>query len=646
MKPAVLLPLVSCLFLSAASARDIRKEIRSAEEFSGDANSLVTGTDLRPFWSTDGSHLAYRVNGENNTIRFMKVDLRTGVKETAFDHALVATALAKQVGHAIDENRIPLDQLEISADGSVRFRAFGKAWKLAPAATEVVPDDLPLQDSKLLAPEEMRRRGGRSGPPSAITIENATGGEIEMFWVSGRDRRSYGKIPPGLSVSRNTYSGHLWLLARPDGEPLAGLEAGDTPTFARITGRVPAPPRERRNLSPDGKWHSLIRDHNVFVEPADGGEAVAITTGGTQADRFTGPVTWSPDSKKLVAFRVKEVKTRQVNIVQSSPPDQLQPKLMTLNYAKPGDEIAQPMPHLFEVTDRREIPVDDALFKNPWEINEVAWAADSSGFSFVYNQRGHQVMRIIGVDASSGAAKTIHEETSKTFIDYSQKLWIRHLPETREILWASERDGYNHLYLIDAGSGEIKKQITSGNWNVREVVEVDEEKRQLLLKIMGVAGQDPYHMHFARVNFDGSGFTRLTSGDGNHGIRFSPDRKFLIATWSRVDQPTVTELRSAEDGRAITELERQDDTALVKTGWSRPERFVAKARDGKTDIHGIIVRPKNFDPAKKYPVLEDIYAGPHDFFVPKNYSAWSGMNTMAQLGFIVVKIDGMGTNWR
>jgi dipeptidyl aminopeptidase/acylaminoacyl peptidase len=181
---------------------------------------------------------------------------------------------------------------------------------------------------------------------------------------------------------------------------------------------------------------------------------------------------------------------------------------------------------------------------------------------------------------------------------------------------------------------------------VREVVEVDELKRQLLLKLVGAPGQDPYHVHFARVNFDGSGFIRLTQSDGNHGIEFSPNGQWFIDTWSRVDQPPVVELRRATDGSLVAELERADDSALLETGWSRPERFAAKGRDGKTDIHGIIIRPTRFDPSKNYPVVEDIYAGPQDHFVPKNYATWSGMNEMAELGFIVVKIDGMGTNWR
>ena len=647
MKFPTLFLLISGLFISGAFARDIGAEMQRADDFGKKSSSLLAGKDVRAFWSPDGSHLAYRVDAPRDEIRYFQVDLRSGSKEPAFDHELLAKALAKAAGREIDSKRLPLDQLEITADKAVRFRAFGKSWRFDPSSHQVSPAGLPAQESHLLSPEEVRGRAGRSGPPSAVTIENATDGEIEMFWVSGgRDRKSYGKIAPGATSTQQTYSGHVWLMAKANGEPLAAVETADTPTFARITGRVAAPPRERNDLSPDRKWRSFIRDHDVFIQPAEGGDAISISHGGSRDDGFTGPLQWSPDSKKLIAFRVKRVEPRKITIVQSSPPDQVQPKLKTIDYPKPGDPIEQPMPHLFEIASHREIAIDNALFNNPWEINNVSWAADSSEFSFVYNQRGHQVVRIIGIRADSGSARKIFEDTSKTFIDYSQKLYIHDLPDSHEILWASERDGYNHLYLLDANSGDIKKQITQGKWNVREVVEVDDKKRQLLLKVMGVTGQDPYQLHFVRVNFDGTGFTRLTTSDGNHGIKFSPDGKFLIDTWSRVDQPPVTELRHADDGKLVAELERADDNALQTTGWSRPERFVAKGRDGETDIYGVIVRPTNFDSAKKYPVVEDIYAGPHDFFVPKNYFAWSGMNAMAELGFIVVKIDGMGTNWR
>ncbi len=629
-------------------AADVRAEMKRADEFGKNARSLVTRNEVRAFWSADDAVLIYRVNTGRDEHRFFMVDPASGKKSEAFDHELLAKALAEATKQTPDKDQLPLEQLEPAADAqSLTFRAFGKSWRYSLAENRISPSDVPPRGANLLPPEDAMRGTRTNGEATPLIIENGTPDEIEIFWVDGAgNRKSYGKLPAGQSTTQQTYAGHVWLMTDASGTPLAGVETPPTPSFARITERVKPAPRPAENLSPDGKWRAIILNHNLIVEPVASGASITLSTNGSANDSFARPIHWSPDSKKLVAFRVKKTTPRKISIVESSPPDQVQPKLKTIDYAKPGDPIPQPMPHLFDIENRREIPIDQSLFENPWEISNLAWENDSSEFSFVYNQRGHQVMRIVGIRGDSGSARTIFEDTSKTFIDYSQKFFIQRLPATREILWASERSGYNHLYLIDAVSGEIRKPVTHGMWNVREVVEVNEEKREVLLRIVGVTGQDPYHSHFIRVNFDGSGFTRLTTGDGNHRIDFSPGRRFILDTWSRVDHPPVVELRRVEDGKLVAELERADDAALVKTGWSRPERFKAKGRDGMTDIHGIIVRPTNFDPSKKYPVVEDIYAGPHDHFVPKSYFPWSSKNAMAELGFIVVSIDGMGTNWR
>ncbi len=644
---ALALSLIPACLTAFGSANDVRPLMARADELGKNAPSLISRNDLRSHWSSDGSHLAYRVNTGPDETRYFKVDLETKEKSPAFDHDALAKALSQTTGRDVDPAKLPFEAPDITKDGLVRFHAFGESRRFDPADSRISGDDRPPPQSSLLAPGEVRRGTRRNGPPSSLTIENATGSEIEIFWVNGAgERRSYGKIPDGKSSTRQTYAGHIWLMTDSDGEALAAVEAADTPSSARITEKIPAPPKPRPGLSPDKKWRAFIRDHNVFIEPAEGGGAIAISSGGTSEIEFTGPLEWSPDSLKLVARRVKPVEQRRIHIVQSSPPDQLQPSLIELPYTKPGDPIRQPLPCLFSITDRKQIPIDEDLFSNPWDISRLRWSEDSSEFSFLHNQRGHQLMRIIGIHADTGSARIIHEETSPTFIDYSQKTWLHHISGTSEILWASERDGHNHLYLIDAATGSIKHPVTSGDWNVREVVEVDEENRRLLIKYMGVEGQDPYHLHFAWVDLDGSRFVPLTSSDGNHSIRFSPDGKWILATWSKVDHPPVTELRHAGNGELVMELERADDHALRQSGWTRPERFTAKGRDGSTDIHGIIVRPTNFDPAKSYPVVEDIYAGPHDHFVPKNFSSWSNMQAMAELGFIVVKIDGMGTNWR
>ncbi len=412
----------------------------------------------------------------------------------------------------------------------------------------------------------------------------------------------------------------------------------------------PPPRRPRRGRgpdSPDGKWSAFVKDDNLYLREKDGGKEFPLTQEGKPDDGYTGEVFWSPDGKKLIGLRTKKGDERKVYLIQSSPPDQVQPKLQSYEYLKPGDRVPVVKPHLFDVAEKKEIPVGDDLFANPWSNDEWRWAPDSGRFTFLFNQRGHQVLRIVGIDAQTGKAAPVIDEESKTFIDYSGKKYDRYLDATDEILWMSERDGWNHLYLYDAKTGRVKNQVTKGEWVVRGVDRVDEKKRQVWFHAGGVyPNQDPYYIHYGRVNFDGTGLTWLTDGDGTHAVEYSPDGRFLIDTYSRVDMPPVTELRRVEDGKLVCGLERADVAALLATGWKPPERFAAKGRDGKTDIYGVIYRPMSFDPAKKYPVIEDIYAGPQDSYVPKRFSSYYNQQGLAELGFVVVQIDGMGTSNR
>ena len=184
---------------------------------------------------------------------------------------------------------------------------------------------------------------------------------------------------------------------------------------------------------------------------------------GAETDAYEPRVFWSPDSKKLVALRTARGDHHVVNLVQSSPSDQLQPKLVSYDYLKPGDRIPVSRPHLFDVATRKEIPIDGDLFPNPWSIEEIRWSPDSRRFTFLYNQRGHQVLRLVAVDAETGHATALVDERSKTFIDYAHKLFLHFLDKTNELIWMSERDGWNHLYLIDAQTGVVKNQITRGD---------------------------------------------------------------------------------------------------------------------------------------------------------------------------------------
>ncbi|MCB9923684.1 MAG: DPP IV N-terminal domain-containing protein [Planctomycetaceae bacterium] len=405
--------------------------------------------------------------------------------------------------------------------------------------------------------------------------------------------------------------------------------------------------KSRGQHSPDGKWLAFVRDHNVFIRDRNMGTEFPLSSDGTAEHAYESKFHWSPDSTRIVVMRTKRGSNRHIHLIEAAPDDQLQPKLHALRYLKPGDEIALTKPHLFNVIERRPIPVRDELFANPWDVRDVRWDTDSSRFTFLYNQRGHQLLRVVAVDATTGETGALIDEQSDTFVDYAYKIFHQFLGDTNEIIWMSERDGWNHLYLFDARTGHVKNQITKGRWVVRNVEHVDAARRKIWFIAGGVyPEQDPYYEHYCRVNFDGTGFKVLTRGNGTHAVRLSPDRKCFVDTYSRVDMPPVTELRKTGSGKLICELERADYEALIATGWQAPERFVAKGRDGETNIYGVIWRPTNFDPAKSYPVIENIYAGPHDAFVPKRFASHYKSQELAELGFVVVKMDGMGTNWR
>jgi dipeptidyl aminopeptidase/acylaminoacyl peptidase len=408
-------------------------------------------------------------------------------------------------------------------------------------------------------------------------------------------------------------------------------------------------------ISPDGTTEAFIQNFNVFVRPAGKANgATALSWDGSEGNAYTfNSIQWAPDSKKIAAFRRVPGYNRQVTYVASSPTDQVQPKTSSRFYRKPGDTVDIDTPVVFDVAAKTQLVVNNALFPNPYANQRIEWRKDSRAFTFEYNQRGHQVFRVIEVDAATGKARALIDETSKTFIDYSRtnatlsgsgRTWRFDVNDGKEILWLSERDGWSHIYLYDGVTGQLKSQVTKGNWAVHHVEKVDEAKRQIYFIANGMdAGKDPYFLNWFRINFDGTGLTRFTTADAMHTVTWSPDQQYYVDTYSRVDMPPVSELHRTSDQKLVLELEKADITDLKATGWQMPEVFTSKGRDGTTDIWGVIIRPTNFDPAKKYPVIENIYAGPQGSFVPKTFSTQNGMLTLAELGFIVVQVDGMGT---
>ncbi|MBB2173609.1 prolyl oligopeptidase family serine peptidase [Gluconacetobacter asukensis] len=418
--------------------------------------------------------------------------------------------------------------------------------------------------------------------------------------------------------------------------------------------RVPA--RNTPVPSPDGTWEAFVRADNVVVRAKAGGAETRLSLDGTASD-FYDPesIVWSPDSRHLAVLRVRPGFARYVTRVEAAPRDGGQPRIHTQLYPKPGDIIDSEQPVLFDVASGRgrDIRTDDFADAYPLRNGDVGWSRDGKFLMFPFVQRGYQRAGFISVEVETGRAHLAADERARTFVDAGRLYEHVVGNEGRELIWVSERDGWRHLYLFDMTTGHIERQITKGPWVVREVLRVDDRKREIWFGASGMTpGEDPYFVHYYRIGFDGSHLTALTPETANHHAAISPDGALLADTYSRVDLASRSMLRSAEDGHVVGSVETGDDTGLRATGFRPPEVFHAKGRDGTTDIWGLVVRPRDYDPARKYPVVENIYAGPHDSFVPKDFWPFGyhsggdkviGMQALADLGFIVVQIDGMGT---
>ncbi|MDX6913888.1 DPP IV N-terminal domain-containing protein [Pectobacterium carotovorum] len=413
--------------------------------------------------------------------------------------------------------------------------------------------------------------------------------------------------------------------------------------------------QSQSRLSPDGQWEALVENHNLVLVGKQTGERLVITQDGTAKNEYEiERLSWSPDSTRLVLFRVQRAEKRYVHYIESSPADQRQPKHRQIFYPKPGDALDIPQPVLVEVASRRITAIDPALFPNPYSLSYPVWRKDGRTFTFDYNQRGHQAYRVIEVESATATPRVLINETSDTFIDYmpltgvatgSGKYYRHDLADSNEIIWASERSGWQHLYLYDAVTGTVKNAITQGEWVVRAVNWVDEKNRVIYFSASGInQGEDPYYLHGYKIGFDGSGLTALTPESANHTLSFSPNGDYYVDTYSRYDVPPVTTLYRTADNQALMRVNTTDISQLRAAGWRPPIPFMTPGRDGKTEIWGLLYPPRNLKAGEKYPVVEGIYAGPHGSFVPKDFSFWP--EPLTELGFAVAKIDGMGTNNR
>ena len=398
-------------------------------------------------------------------------------------------------------------------------------------------------------------------------------------------------------------------------------------------------------MSPDGKSQVYLKDNNLWVKL--NGEERALTTNGDSTYYYSAWGSFSADGRYYATVRIKPAPKHYVYYVESSPKDRLEPVLHKQEYAKPGDSLNYRVPVIVEMATGRVIEPSTDLFKSQYQVTAPRWDADNEHVTFEFNERGHKTYRVLELSAKTGLVRTLIEEKNDKYINYNRQRRID-LQDGKRIVWTSERDGRNHIYLYDRQKGKLIRQVTKGEYYVRGIQHVDEKAGIIYFSACGMnKSEDPYLIHYYKIGLNGKGLVCLTPEEGNHSVTYTEDMVYLIDTYSTVTTPPVTVLRSGKDGKILRTLETADITALEAVGWKAPEVFVAKGRDGKTDMWGLIQRPSNFDPNKKYPIIEYIYSGPGDQYVPKSFTPWLYyLQNMAELGFIVVQVDAMTTSFR
>ncbi len=557
-----------------------------AEQFLGyNTNPLVLRSGVRPSWLED-ERFWYRITTGRGD-EFILIDPADGTRGPAFDHARLASALSEAAGESYEAFDLPFTTFEFSeAGGSVSFRAAERNWECDLEAGRCVEDEA-----------AGRSRGGSRG---------------------GRGGRGGGP-PPSVA-------------------------------------------------SPDGKRAVFIRDWNLWVREVEGGEETQLTTDGIEDYGYATDnagwrksdrpiVVWSPDSKKVATFQQDQRNTGEMYLVDTSVGH---PTLQAWKYPLPGDEeitmiervvvdVENPrvIRFLMERDQHRSTLCDDLPCRGSWR--DVQWSPDSSEVAFASTSRDHKITRLRVAGSSSGEVRDVLVETVETFFESGDGAVNWHfLPESNEVIWFSERDNWGHLYLYDLATGRLKTPITRGDGNVTQVLRVDEENRMIYFVGVGrESGRNPYYRHLYRTGFDGGDAELLTEEDADHSIAVSPSGRFFVDSFSKPDVPAIAVLRDA-DGERLMTLEEADTTRLTATGWKPPIPFVVKARDGETDIYGMMFRPTNFDPNRKYPIINNIYPGPQSGSI-RGWSfspARGDTQAIAELGFIVVQIDGMGTPGR
>ncbi|MEI6670158.1 MAG: DPP IV N-terminal domain-containing protein [Acidobacteriota bacterium] len=560
-----------------------------AERFlSATVAPLVVGGSVSPNWLSD-ERFWYRsvtIDGAE----FVLVDPVKRTRKPLFDHAKVAAALTAATGVEVSASQLPFQSLELSADGkSISFDAEKRRWSCDAAS------------AKCTATGEAA--GGR--------------GAGALSQASGREGRGQADGRGGRG-----------------GSGVAGVR------------------------SPDGKRAVFIRDWNLWVRDVATNQETPLTTDGVKnfgyatdnagwATSDRAIVLWSPDSRKVATFQQDEREVGDMYLVDTKVGH---PTLKSWKYPLPGDKTVAMLQRVIIDVDaarviRLQMPPDyhRATLGDNVSLNDMTWSPDAAQFAFVSTSRDHKQATFRVADAATGSVRTVFEETVPTHFE-SIAGW-RVLWPTNEVIWSSQRDDWGQLYLYDLVGGTLKNAITSGEGPVTQITRVDEKTRTIWYTALGrEKGQDPYFRHLYHIGLDGKNLVSVTPDDGDHDVQVSPSGRFAIDTYSKPDVPPVVALRDGA-GKIVMPLEKADISRLLAVGWTPPMPITMKAADGKTDIYGLLFRPTTFDPNKKYPIVNNAYPGPQSGSTGSRSfaSARSDRQALAELGFIVVTIDGRGT---
>ncbi len=629
---------------------------------------------IEPHWYHHNQRFWYHRTAPDNNHGFLMVDALTAERRPLFDHNQLAEKLTKLTGTTVISRHLPFTDLtleETDQESAIRFQIKDKSYRYDLISNECRVMDPKQKSEKNSSAKTDKQSGDRPKEQEKnIKKQKPQINPESAIWDFLEDYSFHDAPAPEDSSNLNDW------LKNSAGSDMEGGDMEESETVGNDSNEPSPYPmqkkdnnskskekkdrksRRNRGFSPDKKWSIASRDYNLFLKDETTGKETQLTKNGEESHDyrlvFQG---WSPDSTHVVAARFRPGSNLEVYRIESSPKGTGTAKgggtgraiLRSDVYPLPGDRLDEFELHLFETKTGKEIPLH--LDVIDWGYPQLHW--DKMGKHFYYRKvdRGHQRFRVMAVTVADGKSRTIVDEKSNTFINTNyvddRKLQLTTwLENGKEMIYVSEKSGWKHLYLVNLEEGKITNAITQGDFVVRGIEWIDEKERKLCVIASGrETHQDPYLLHYYTVRFDGSQFTPLTPGDGNHIVQFSPDRHWLIDTYSRVDMPPVHELRNAITGDLVKALD-QADISEVAHRLDLPEVFHTLGRDGKTTIWGIIQRPHHFDPGKQYPVIEYIYAGPHDSHVPKGFATFNRFSNLTDLGFIVVQIDGMGTRNR